>query len=81
MEHDFWHKMIVKHFGCTAIHNKALFKCLIHKIKNYNFDPYQVLLATATNIPMLLIQGHISAAYSQFPLIKQLIRIISRLII
>ncbi len=22
--------MIVKHFGCTAIHNKALYKCLIH---------------------------------------------------
>ncbi len=22
--------MIVKHFGCTAIHNKALYKCIIH---------------------------------------------------
>ncbi len=22
--------MIVKRFGCTAIHNKALYKCLIH---------------------------------------------------
>ncbi len=22
--------MIVKHFGCTTIHNKALYKCIIH---------------------------------------------------
>ncbi len=22
--------MIVKHFGCTAIHNKALYKCIFH---------------------------------------------------
>ncbi len=22
--------MIVKHYGCTAIHNKALYKCIIH---------------------------------------------------
>ncbi len=22
--------MIVKRFGCTAIHNKALYKCIIH---------------------------------------------------
>ncbi len=22
--------MIVKRFGCTTIHNKALYKCLIH---------------------------------------------------
>ncbi len=36
-----------------------------HKIKIYNFDPCNVLLAIATNIPMLLmtgfvLQGHIS---------------------
>ncbi len=24
--------MIVKHFGCTAMHNKALYKCIIHSI-------------------------------------------------
>lgn len=24
--------MIVKHFGCTAIHNKALYKCLVHSL-------------------------------------------------
>ncbi len=35
-----------------------------HKIKNYNVDPYNVLLAIATNIPVLLmtgfvLQGHI----------------------
>ncbi len=35
-----------------------------HKIKMYNFDPYNVLLAIATNIPVLLmtafaLQGHI----------------------
>ncbi len=35
-----------------------------HKIKIYNFDPYNVLLAFATNIPMLritgfVLQGHI----------------------
>ncbi len=34
-----------------------------HKIKNYNFDSYNVLLAIATNIPVLLmtafmVQGH-----------------------
>ncbi len=33
-----------------------------HKIKMYNFDPYSVLLAIATNIAVLLmtvLQGHI----------------------
>ncbi len=35
-----------------------------HKRKMYNFDPYNVLLAIATNIPVLLmtafvVQGHI----------------------
>ncbi len=35
-----------------------------HKIKMYNFDPYSVLLAIATNISVLLptasvLQGHI----------------------
>ncbi len=35
-----------------------------HKIKMYNFDPYNVLLAIATNIAVLLmtasvLQGHI----------------------
>ncbi len=25
--------MIVKRFGCTAIHNKALYKCIIHSFK------------------------------------------------
>ncbi len=38
-----------------------------HKIKMYNFDPYYVLLAIATNIPVLLmtasvLQGHILTA-------------------
>ncbi len=27
--------MIVKHFGCTAIHNKALYKCIIHSFIHY----------------------------------------------
>ncbi len=26
--------MIVKRFGCTAIHNKALYKCIIHSFIN-----------------------------------------------
>ncbi len=26
--------MIVKHFGCTVIHNKALYKCIIHSFIN-----------------------------------------------
>ncbi len=35
-----------------------------HKRKIYNFDPYSVFMAIATNIPMLLrtgfvVQGHI----------------------
>ncbi len=33
-----------------------------HKIKIYNFDPYNVLLAIATNIPLMtasVLQGHI----------------------
>ncbi len=35
-----------------------------HKIKMYNFDPYNVLLAITTNIPVLLmtallLKGHI----------------------
>ncbi len=25
-----WLNMTVKHFGCTTIHNKALYKCIIH---------------------------------------------------
>ncbi len=28
--------MIVKRFGCTAIHNKALYKCIIHSFIQYN---------------------------------------------
>ncbi len=37
---------------------------IIKKTKIYNFDPYNVLLAIATNIPVLLkigfeLQGHI----------------------
>ncbi len=37
-----------------------------HKINVFNFDPYNVLLATATNIPMclktgFLVQGHESS--------------------
>ncbi len=29
--------MIVKRFGCTAIHNKVLYKCIIHSfIQNWN---------------------------------------------
>ncbi len=37
-----------------------------HKIKMYNFDPYNVLLAIASNIPVLfmtasVLQGHICA--------------------
>ncbi len=40
-----------------------------HNIKMYNFHPYNVLLAIATNIPVLLIsasvlQGHICDVYS-----------------
>ncbi len=29
------------------------------KRKMYNFDPYNILLAIATNIPVLLMNGHI----------------------
>ncbi len=29
--------MIVKHFGCKAIHNKALYKCIIHSLECYRF--------------------------------------------
>ncbi len=40
-----------------------------HKIKMYNFDPYNVLLAIATNIPVLLmtasvLHGHIYHFYT-----------------
>ncbi len=37
--------MIVKHFGYTAIHNKALYKCIIHSLQSFSnilnvtFDP------------------------------------------
>ncbi len=37
--------MIVKHFGCTTIHNKALYKCIIHSLQSFSnilnvtFDP------------------------------------------
>ncbi len=37
--------MIVKRFGCTAIHNKALYKCFIHSF-NYehaNVFNYQII--------------------------------------
>ncbi len=29
--------MIVKHFGCTTIHNKALYKCIIHSFIQLHF--------------------------------------------
>ncbi len=31
--------MIVKHFGCTTIHNKALYKCIIHSFIHSNNFP------------------------------------------
>ncbi len=42
-----------------------------HKIKIYNFDPYNALLAIATNIPVLfmtgfVLQGHMNI-YNHFP--------------
>ncbi len=41
-----------------------IFNILMIKIKIYHFDPYNVFLAIATNIPVLLktgfvVQGHI----------------------
>ncbi len=30
--------MIVKSFGCTAIHNKALYKCIIHSFIWHSFE-------------------------------------------
>ncbi len=44
--------------------NILIFNDFWHKRKMYNFDPYNVLLSIATNIPVLLmtafvIQGHI----------------------
>ncbi len=30
--------MIVKRFGCTAIHNKALYKCVIHSFIPQTFE-------------------------------------------
>ncbi len=30
--------MIIKHFGCTAIHNEAQYKCLIHSFYLYIFS-------------------------------------------
>jgi len=30
--------MIVKHFGCTVVHIKALYKCLIHSL--VSISPY-----------------------------------------
>ncbi len=35
-----------------------------HKIKIYNFDPYNVFLAIATNIPVLLKTGFVVHIYS-----------------
>ncbi len=40
--------MIVKHFGCTAIHNKALYKCIIH-----SFILTFYLLMENTDVPNL----------------------------
>ncbi len=34
-------------------------KDLWHKRKTYNFDPYNVLLAIATDIPVLLMTGFV----------------------
>ncbi len=31
--------MIVKHFGCKAMHNKALYECIIHSLKNTDCIP------------------------------------------
>jgi len=33
-----------------------------HKIKNDNFEPYNVLLVIATDIPGFVLQGHISVS-------------------
>ncbi len=42
-----------------------------HKRKMYNFDPYNVLLANAINIPMLLIYWTLSVFYCPFALLTQ----------
>ncbi len=40
--------MIVKRFGCTAIHNKALYKCLIHSFIPLHFLSNRVLYLQIT---------------------------------
>ncbi len=37
-----------------------------HKIQMYNFDPYNVLLAIGTNIPMLVMTGFVVQGHKWF---------------
>ncbi len=51
-------------FDIFTVQNILISNDFWHKRKIYNFDPYNVLLAIATNIPVLLmtasvLQGHI----------------------
>ncbi len=36
----------------------------LHSIKMYNFEPYNVLLAIATNIPVLLMTAFVTHLYN-----------------
>ncbi len=54
--------MIVKHFGCTTIHNKALYKCIIHSFEE-NARSHQICstkpnlaLPSAANIVTLQVR-------------------------
>ncbi len=44
--------MIVKRFGCTAIHNKALYKCIIHSFIHYR-KMYSFTKADSFPIPRM----------------------------
>ncbi len=46
--------MIVKHFGCTAIHKKALYKCIIHSfIHSYHQEvTFNVKVCESDFVPL-----------------------------
>ncbi len=45
--------MIVKRFGCTAIHNKALYKCIIHSFidsRKHRENIYSILSSAVISL-------------------------------
>ncbi len=48
--------MNVKHFGCIAIHNKALYKCIIHSFIIHEGEQIDRILISGATFPVMFVK-------------------------